>query len=520
MLGLNPGIGEQTIVKTGASPLSAQDIYRARRADDVEDKGPSALGSGRAGVFVSSAVMEIVLLLGAVVGLVWLIVIVRAGGMLGGCLLTLLTGIVFGSEFFSVGPVHAGRLMLMGLAGGYLLLRKNGQTDPKHVTRIDVVFGCFLAFLIFSTFTHDYTFRDGRPVSRLLFFNLLPAVMYWIVRNIEAGPKAVYGTFIAVAAFGVYLSLTAIAEKTGQYGLVFPGFIGSLEYEEFLGRGRGPLLNPSANGILICAGWFALLMVWPHVQRVGKVTIISVSLVFAAGVFCTMTRCVWLGAGLGLGAIGLLSFPRRISSLLVVATMVCAVIAGPFLIQKASRFKRDKHVSADEMASSASLRPMLAYVAWQIFREHPVAGHGYAQYKNFDKYYLGDRSVEMPLEDLRAYHQHNIFLSLLSEVGLLGASLFTVTICGWLLYAKRLWSSRGIPLEIRQMGLFYIAFMLSYLCNGVFQDVTIMTMVSMVLFFFSGLTLGCYVKYTTAPGVADVSTLAQRIIRQQTADAA
>ncbi|MEM7453476.1 MAG: O-antigen ligase family protein [Planctomycetota bacterium] len=465
--------------------------------------------------------MDIVLLFGAVAGAVWLLIFARTLGLMGGCLLTLLLGIVFGSEFYSVGPVHAGRLALVALVGCYIAMRKVGLADPKRLSRVDFAFGMFIACLVLSTITTDLGFEEGRSIKRLLFFNLLPAAMYWVSRNMESRPGAIVAMFWGVMWFGVYLSLTSVAEKTGQYGLVFPSYITSGANYEFLGRGRGPLLNPSANGILICAGWFSLWMLWPHVRQFGRLFIVTCSVVFAAGIFCTLTRCVWLGAMLGIAVMIYFALPKRVFGVISMAALMVAILLGPLIIEKGSRFKRDKDVSVDEMASSATLRPMLAIVAWEIFKDYPLTGVGFGQYKKYDRYYLGSENYGMPLERLRPYHQHNIFLSYLTEVGLIGMSIFAALFFGWMLYAKRLWDAVDAPLEMRQLGLFYIAFMLSWLCNAMFQDVSIMTMVNMVLFFFSGLLVGCYVKYVAkAPEPATLAPAESQLTATEQAVAA
>ncbi len=85
-----------------------------------------------------------------------------------------------------------------------------------------------------------------------------------------------------------------------MWALVFPRYIVSDAQAEFLGRGRGPFLNPVGNGMFLCAGLFSLLMFWPRVRRYGKVSVLLLTLVYLAGIYCTLTRVVWLAAAGGL----------------------------------------------------------------------------------------------------------------------------------------------------------------------------------------------------------------------------
>jgi O-antigen ligase len=434
-------------------------------------------------------------LLAAPAAAIWWILLVRRGGLMVACLLTLAAGICFGAPFFQVGLITSERLLL-GLTGfTYLVLRHLNATDDKPLSLTDACVGLFLAVLIFSTYTHDWKWDDSKPVARLLFYYILPIAMYVFGRQMRVEIKDVRLMLWSVATFGLYLALTSIAEKFDQRWAVFPRYIMSPTFAEFLGRGRGPLLNPSGNGILICLGFFSLLSLWPHVGRIGKAMVLGCSVVFMGGVICTMTRCVWLGAMIGMAIVILLSFPARLRRVILVTGIISSFIVAPLAWSKLQSFKRDKNVSVTDMQQSASLRPILAYIAWEMFKDYPLTGVGLGQYKNVDKYYLNDRSTGFVVENVRPYHQHNVVLSLLTETGLLGTFLFIAMFAGWLRSAYRLWCQADLPLYYRQVGLLFLTLFAAYFANGMFQDVTIVPMVHMTLFFFAGVTMGLYLQY-------------------------
>jgi O-antigen ligase len=138
------------------------------------------------------------------------------------------------------------------------------------------------------------------------------------------------------------------------------------------------------------------------------------------------------------------------------------------------------------MKESAQLRPILAVIAWKVFKDHPVLGCGMGQYRQVAKYHLTDRNIDMPLEKVRPYVQHNIFLALLTEAGLVGAALFTAIMAIWTRWAWKIWRCRDLVLEYRQLGLVFLGFLAGYLANGMFQDVLIIPMVNMYYFFLGG----------------------------------
>jgi len=129
---------------------------------------------------------------------------------------------------------------------------------------------------------------------------------------------------------------------------------------------------------------------------------------------------------------------------------------------------------------------MLASFALQIFQDRPLMGCGTGQYLTVVKDYLGERKIDLPLQKAKQYVQHNIFLSLLSENGLLGMLPFTALLTCWTWWSWRLWKTKELALEYRQTGLVFLGFMAGYLWNGMFQDVLIMSMISMYLFFLAG----------------------------------
>jgi len=149
--------------------------------------------------------------------------------------------------------------------------------------------------------------------------------------------------------------------------------------------------------------------------------------------------------------------------------------------------KRDKNLPAADAAKSVELRPLLAVVAWEMFKEHPLAGHGFGHYFEHQHRYYNNRSYGLPLEQARDYAQHNVFLSVLVDTGLIGLTMFVAWLCttaaiGWKL-------AREVPAttEKRSVGLLVIGIWIIYVCNGMFHDVMIIPMIHMFLFFVLGI---------------------------------
>src|SRR4029079_17566337 len=166
--------------------------------------------------------------------------------------------------------------------------------------------------MIVSTLTHDWTIEKKFPLLCLIFFWVIPFIIYWIMRQSRLGDREILWIFGGFTLFGVYLSLTAMAEAGQIPSLVFPSYIASPAHKEFLGRARGPVLNPAGNGVLIAVCLAALTMWWPRVGQIGKLVIATVlGPLMLAGLYCTLTRSAWMGGGLCLLVVFGATMPRK-----------------------------------------------------------------------------------------------------------------------------------------------------------------------------------------------------------------
>jgi O-antigen ligase len=289
------------------------------------------------------------------------------------------------------------------------------------------------------------------------------------------------------------LSITAILEHYEIWWAVFPRYIAETAAKadaEFVGRARGPFLHPIGNGFILAVCFGASLMLWPRLSRMNQLLLIPIFLLFAAALYVTLTRSVWMGGAFTLALIVGLSIPWNWRIPLLAGGLLLVVAVSISQWDSLVSFKRDKNLGADKTADSVELRPVLARIAWNMFLDRPLFGCGYAQYSKEHVNYLDDRSTELNLEKGRIFIQHNVVFSLLTETGLLGVGLF-LSICGlWAIDAWRLWCSTAAPLAARQMGLLTLAALGVYFINGMFHDVSLIPMANMTLFFLAGVTAG------------------------------
>ncbi len=445
--------------------------------------------------------MEFVTAIGGMVGLVWAAVAARhmarwpVNPIAIGGLATILVGTVFGPSFFSVAsgpiPITLDRLILGAVFGGFALRYFFYRESIRPLDRTDAAVLALIGVLVISTFTHDWSYREKLPVSRLLFFNLLPVGLYFVVKNACLNDLDIKVIVISFGLFGAYLSLTAFAECKGLSWAVFPKYINDPTVQEFLGRGRGPLHNPVINGLLIITGCCSCFLIGliNHKNRKWLVLGAVGVLIGLLGAYSTLTRIVWLSSATALFLIAWLKSNRALriglGTLAVIGCIMLAIIVQTGIL---SSFKRDKFVTETEMTKSAGLRVIFLVIAEEMFYDKPIFGHGFGQYPQARMGYLKGNHAGIETALGKDYIQHNILLSYLTETGLFGVFalsilLFTFAGVGW-----HTWQNPNHSVWKRHVGILLLAYVLCYFMTGMFQDTTVIPMCNMLLFFLAGLS--------------------------------
>lgn len=404
--------------------------------------------------------------------------------MLGLCVL--IPGSVFGHEFFNVSVITFDRLLLGGGCVWFVWRFLCSKESLNPISRMDVVIFVWLGVITLSTVTANFTVMGNMPLSRLLFFNWLPVFVYLLMRHSRMSQTDLKYILLGLGAFGIYLALTAVAEMRSMYALVQPQYIVTSEVREFFGRGRGPFLNPVANGTFLVVCLCCVLSWWPKSKSSARYFVAATGLVLCVGVYATLTRSNWLALVAGLTWFVFVPASPRAKAGMFVAAVLAGIALFPVVSDKIFSFKRDQDVSVADMEKSAQLRPMFAMIAWDMFQDRPLTGVGFGQYTQYKKPYLRAADADRPLVLTRPYMQHNVFLAYLTELGLLGVGVLL-----WLLIhsgrlAWRVWCRSSLALEARQWGLITLAFLSCYCINGMFHDTSIVPQMHILMMFVLG----------------------------------
>lgn len=439
--------------------------------------------------------MEIVVATGLFAASLFGVFIASRGSLLATSLGVAAAVICLGPPFYSVhfgpAPLTLDRLAWVALMLQYALWRRRDWHDPKPWGATDALLVGFLAWLAFSTFAFGPGLEQPAPTAVNLFLYVLPAGLFWVGRQLRTSERGLWWAAAAASGLGVYLGVTAYLETHDGFAWVWPGYLADHdgEFAEFFGRARGPLLNPIGNGLLLTVAMLASLVLLHRRDRRVQVFALTAAAAAAFGCWYTYTRSVWLGAATAAWLFVYLGCDARLRRYLAAATATAALAAAPLVVEKMYAFQRDKGVSAEATADSAELRPILAVLAWQSFLDHPVAGVGLARNRLAVDEYAYDASWGLPLEKGKPYVQHNVFLSLLVETGLVGCSLFVALLVGWARAGLRLSREGAEPIE-RLLGRAFVCGLAAFLVNGMFHETSLIAGVNSVFFLAAGLMYG------------------------------
>jgi O-antigen ligase len=283
----------------------------------------------------------------------------------------------------------------------------------------------------------------------------MPIGLYLVMRYVRLRDNDLKVISLGFVALGIYLAATAIAETRGLNAFVFPRFIMNPDFDEFLGRGRGPFLNPVSNGVFMVICLCCMWMWFPSSSLRRKVLILAAALLICAGVYCTYTRSVWAALVVTAGIFVFLPAPQAYKGAMVAIAAVIVIGIAPLMGDKLISFKRDKNVSIEDMENSARLRPMFVTVAERMVADRPFWGVGFGQYAQAKYPYLQDPTSREPLSMTKGFMQHNIFLAYVTETGLIGLGALVMMLSLFLRSAWTAWRNVNLSFWQRHFGVHY-----------------------------------------------------------------
>jgi putative inorganic carbon (HCO3(-)) transporter len=271
-----------------------------------------------------------------------------------------------------------------------------------------------VAYAVTSAYVSGTLGQHGADFALLDRFGIVPFAAFLLAPLAFPGRRERMVLAGVLTLAGAYLGITALFETTHLNGLIWPRYILDPSVGIHLGRARGPFAEAGANGMAMwgCAVAATIVLVEAR-ALIARLAAAAVSLLCVAGILFTLTRAVWLGAGVaglvtlfGMRELRRFAVPVLVAGLTIV---VGALVAVPSLSARASAREHDQSPLWDRYNSDqAGLNMVLA---------KPLVGVGWGRYPYVsDGYY--QQSANYPLTTVPAIH--NIYISNAAELGLIG----------------------------------------------------------------------------------------------------
>ncbi|MBX7233534.1 MAG: O-antigen ligase family protein [Caldilineales bacterium] len=327
-------------------------------------------------------------------------------------------------------PVHE---LLVWLGFGLWLLRRllARLASPATVfpsvsaslRRLDLPVLIFLFVAIFAALAAE---RRGVAFYDLRTVILTPIAFYWLVSRSELDlPRLTDGLVLGallVSGIGLYQFLGGQAPTAEGVPRILALYGSANNLALYLGRVL-PLL---VAGGIIGAGlrrWLYLLALVP----------------IAAAAFLTFSKGLLL-ISFPAGLLILAIFEKRLRWPILVLALLAALALLPFL--GAERFAG----LFDTQSGTTFFRLQLWQSAWRMFLDHPWLGVGP---DNFLYTYRSHYVLPSAWQELNLSHPHNLFLDLLTRLGLFGFVTGLWLLAASLLSALRLLAASSLPLSLR-----------------------------------------------------------------------
>jgi len=387
------------------------------------------------------------------------------------------------------------RLIFIGAVVAYLLyfLRRGIFRFDRRVLWIILAMVLYLAWNANESGWHAQVseFRNA-PYYRFLEAFLLPFIMLWLVYNIVRNESQAIWPFVAVSVLGWYVLYIAYLQFL--YGptnsMIWPQFIVAGNKAIDFERARGPFRGAGALSTFLVALFYMNMFSLRRIRGLYKPAVALQLVLIPPAIFFTGVRAGYV-AFLLCGIVWFLWAERRRAGRLKLAVAGMIIAIGVLLLWS-NLSGTDRRAGGVAQQGPIRARKILAAQAWEIFQTHPWTGVGFGHFIDYQ--------VQMPHDPLslaglrlEMVAQHNVFLTMVSEAGLIGlVGLVAVFVA---VFRESLSLYRKIPQDAsgwlsREFVVAFWIIMLNYIVCGMFRDMFWEIPSCVLLWSMAGLVIG------------------------------
>jgi len=383
------------------------------------------------------------------------------------------------------------RLMIGVLAGLWIMMWIFGRTRLRSAGRILKLMTAILVFFTLSAIISGFeTIAVATVHYRLVGGYWFAFTIFFLVLHSLKTERDIVRLLKFFFVIGVYLAFTGWCEYMKIWSLVFPRYIADPTIGIHFGRVRGPFLVSPTMGLTLVFCFFNNLVLARQLRGIiSKYVIYVVCILMLPVIFWTQTRSVWLAMILG-GVIWIAYTRRHWSRVAAVCVLTAAAIVA-LTANMENITTRDRTRGGVAEMESIYMRAGLALITWDIFKDYPIAGVGFGHFRDVAPSYA--RRVDSPYYTFASTAmEHNNFLSMLAETGMVGLLLYLALLlafitCSIQLY-RRLPESAPGPI-CRDFLILYWVLFAAYLVDGMFRETSVHPFTNSLFFGIGGIVV-------------------------------
>ncbi|MCP4376565.1 MAG: O-antigen ligase family protein [bacterium] len=337
---------------------------------------------------------------------------------------------------------------------------------------------------------------EAAPYYRYLGAILLPFIMLWLVYNIVRKESQVAWPFLLISVLGWYVLYTGylqFAYGSGMYwanSLIWPKYIVEANIAVDLERARGPFRSAMPNSAFLVALFYMNLYSIRRIRGIYRGMLLLQILLIPPAIFFTGVRAAYV-AFLLCGVVWVLWANRGRGGILKLSLAALIIAVGAFVFRD-NLSGTDRRTGGVAQEGPIRARKILAAQAWEILHSHPVTGVGFGHFIDYQVQMSRD-PISLVGMRLDKVVQHNVFLTMISEAGILGfVGLLAVFIA---VFRESLSLYHKIPPTAtgwlsREFVVAFWIIMLNYIVCGMFRDMFWEMPSGVLLWSMSGLMIG------------------------------
>lgn len=379
------------------------------------------------------------------------------------------------------------RMLWCFLAAYYLFALFMGRISLKRrMTELLMLILFCLAFFSVVKMKGVSMSRELLNIYSLLFNTYIaPFSVFVIAKDFIQDENKVRKLFTFLSVILLYLSLTAIFEHFRLNAFVFPRDIMNPNLGIHFGRARGPFLQAAINGTVMGILCITNLYMVFNARRGFRLFFIVIAVISPLAVFFTYTRAAWLGLVASFIFISFLNprFRKYIWGLIFLGAIITVPLHAKVL-------DIDKVVARSSSMSPIYDRINLYYTYFNMIKDRPLLGFGFANFSNYSHEYFSTMRRENPYQFVIP-EIHDSFMGVLVELGLTGFLIFMSILA--VVFSKSIYLYRhSVPDGFLGRGIVVVFWGVAiiYLVNALFIDMKFHQFQNALFYMIAGIISG------------------------------